>query len=554
MVFTLKRFPARLLLTFLILATSFAANGCGGGASSGDAVPPQSVSLSINSGKAYTTSNTVSLEISAADNMAVGAYYISESPSAPEPYADGWVDVAPSQGYRGTVSYALSAGNGDKKLYVWFRDTSMNVSEAASAVINLAFIAPDVSSPNIIMIVVDTLRADHLPLYGYARDTAPNISALASSSVVFENAYSAAPWTLPSYASMLLGKFAFNHDYYIIPSQAATEKMLPGLLQDNGYRTVSVQTNAFVLYLHEGFDEKADFTDDNIGFNDGAAVNYAINWVNNWSNGNKSFFLFVGLISPHWPYKTNNGFLSNFVMDQTYTSSPQTLVTFPSDNDGVIKYAALPGDVQAKIGTPGNGQYYMDSRLYVAAYDSEIRYADEQIGRLISTLKSRNMYDNSIIIITSDHGENMVEHNTYFTHGNNLYNSLLHVPLLIKFPGQTSTKKIDGGVRTIDILPTALDYAGIDAGAVDGKSLLPVINDANVDLAQRPVISYMLMDIITWSRMVSVVKDGYKFIKNPTGPELYDMAADKDETSNLSASETEKVNDLNEYLMQFYAY
>ncbi len=542
-------------MAFLTLAAAFAANGCGGGSSgNGDAAPPQNVSLSINNGQAYTSSKTVSLNISATDNAGVSAYYISESPDAPAPDATGWVDVTPSQGYKGTVSYELSGDYGDRKLYVWFRDASLNVSEAASAAINLAFIAPDVASPNIIMIVVDTLRADHLPLYGYSRDTAPNISALASSSVVFENAYSAASWTLPSFASMLLGKQAYNHDYNAPLTQAATEKMLPGLLQDNGYRTVSVQTNVFVLYLHEGFDEKANFTDDNIGYNDGAAVNHAIDWLNNWSNGNKNFFLFIGLISPHWPYRTNNGFLSDFVMDQTYASSSQHLVSFQSDNGGIITYAALPGDVQATLGQPSNGLYYMDSRLYVAAYDSEIRYADEQIGRLISTLKRRNMYDDSIIIITSDHGENMVEHDTYFTHGNNLYNSLLRVPLLIKFPGQTSAKHIAADVRTIDILPTALDYAGIDAPDIDGKSLLPVINDGNVDFAERPVSSYLLTNLVTGSRLVSVVKDGYKLVKNPVIYEFYNLTADKDETNNRAASESEKVNGLNEYLLQFYAY
>ncbi|MBI5826129.1 MAG: sulfatase-like hydrolase/transferase [Deltaproteobacteria bacterium] len=551
MVSTFKRSPIRLLMALLALATALAAKGCGG--ASVDFEPPQNVSLSVNGGKAYTTSKTVSLDISATDNAGVNAYYISESPDAPAPDSAGWVSVTPSQGYNGTVSHELSGDYGDRKLYVWFRDTSSNVSETASAVINLAFVAPDVASPNIIMVVVDTLRADHLPLYGYSRDTAPNISALAGSSVVFENAYSAAPWTLPSFASMLLGKQAYNHDYNVAAGIApASEKMLPGLLQDNGYHTVSVQTNAFVLNLHNGFDEKADFTDDNIGYNDGAAVNHAMDWLNNLSIARKKFFLFIGLISPHWPYKTNNGFLSNFVMDPLYVSSSQFLVTLGTD--GAITYDALPGDVQSLLGQPSNGRYYMDSRLYVAAYDSEIRYADEQIGRLIATLKNRNMYEDSIIIVTSDHGENMVEHNTYFTHGNNLYNSLLRVPLLIKFPGQTSAKHITADVRTIDILPTVLDYAGIDAPDIDGKSLLPVINDVNVNFEERPVIAYRVDLSAQAAKSVSVVKDGYKLIKNPVGPELYDLTADKDEFSDLSASESERVNDLNEYLLQFYAY
>lgn len=555
MTFNLKRSPGRLLLAFLTLTAAFIANGCGrgGGGTSGDAAPPENASLSINGGQAYTSSKTVSLNIGATDNVAVSGYYISESPSAPLPDADGWVDVPPSQGYNGTISYELSGDYGDKQLYAWFRDSSSNVSAAASAVVNLAFVAPDVARPNIIMIVVDTLRADHLPVYGYSRDTAPNISGFAASSVVFSNAYSAASWTLPSYASMLLGKFAFHHDYNAPLTQAATEKMLPGLLQDNGYHTVSVQTNPFVLYLHGGFDEKGDFTDSNIDFNDSAAANYAMNWLNNWSDEKRSFFLLIGLISPHWPYSTDNGYLSNFVMDSLYVSSPQSVVSFPSGWDGAITYDALPGDVQARIGAP-IGWCYKDSRLYVAAYDSEIRFADEQIGRLISTLKNKNFYNDSIIIIASDHGENMVEHDTFFTHGNNLYNSLLHVPLLIKFPGQTLAKTVTGEVRTIDILPTVLDYAGIDAGDIDGKSLLPVINAGNVDFSERPVISYLLVNAATLSKTVSVIRDGYKLIKGTIGNELYNLTADKDDLYNLAAAEGDMVNGLNDYLLQFYAY
>ena len=552
--FTLMRSPGWLLLTFLPLAAAFIANGCGGGGTSGDAAPPENVSLSINGGQTYTSSKTVSLNIGATDNVAVSGYYISESPSAPLPDAAGWVDVQPSQGYNGTISYELSENYGDKQVCAWFRDSSSNVSAAASAVVNLAFVAPSVSNPNIIMVVVDTLRVDHLPVYGYSRDTSPNISTLAASSVVFSNAYSAAPWTLPSFASMLLGKFAFNHDYNTLQTQAVTEKMLPGLLQDNGYHTVSVQTNPFVPYLHGSFDEKGDFTDENIGLNDGAAANYTINWLNNWSDEKRSFFLFIGLISPHWPYKTGNGYFPYFVMDPLYTSSSQALVSFPLSNDGAITYDALPEEVQAAIGAPSNGEYYMDSRLYVAAYDSEIRYADEQIGRLISTLKSKNLYNDSVIIITSDHGENMVEHDTYFTHGDNVYNSLLRVPLLIKFPGQTSAKTVAGDVRTIDILPTALDYAGIDSGDIDGKSLLPVINDGNVDFAERPVISYLLKNLVAGTRLVSVVKDGYKLIKNPVISEFYVLAEDEDEIYNLAASKNDGVNALSEYLLQFYAY
>ncbi|MEK7772712.1 MAG: sulfatase-like hydrolase/transferase, partial [Deltaproteobacteria bacterium] len=193
---------SKFLLTLILLAAAFIANGCGGGGgggTSGEAAPPQNVSLFINGGQAYTSSKAVSLNIGATDDAAVGGYYISESPTAPLPDADGWVDVPPSQGYNGTISYELSENYGDKRVYVWFRDSSSNVSAAASAVVNLAFVAPDVASPNIIMVVVDTLRADHLPVYGYGRDTSPNISALAASSVVFSNAYSAAPWTLPSF-------------------------------------------------------------------------------------------------------------------------------------------------------------------------------------------------------------------------------------------------------------------------------------------------------------------------------------------------------------------
>jgi arylsulfatase A-like enzyme len=415
------------------------------------------------------------------------------------------------------------------------------------------------SKPNIIMIVIDTLRADHLSTYGYARNTDPNIADFAKHAVVFQRAVAAAPWTLPSYTSILEGKLAFNHDMNRGVARLPRGTILTSYLKGAGYHTISIQTNLLMTFLKAGdyFDEAYAYDNDVAGvFLDKLAVNKAEQWLSNSDSTANKFFLFVGLLSPHWDYKTDNGFLKEFVSDSLYNAlGPLTvdMTTGHSDGFGIWTYNDLSPDLQSIVGIPQNSLgYYDEARLYMAGYDSEIKYADYQVGRILQKLRDTGLYDDSIIIIASDHGENMIDHKNYFNHSDNLYQSLLHVPLLIKFPRQMDQKYVAEHVRTIDVLPTVFDYSAISFSGTDGKSLLPIINGEMVDFEERPVISYRIDD--SGQEAVSLIKDNYKLIrtKGTEQARLYNLQDDPRETTDISAQETDRVSQLKDFLKTFF--
>ncbi|MEK6531062.1 MAG: sulfatase [Deltaproteobacteria bacterium] len=546
------RINSILTICFLHIIGLIFLNSCSVGHDFGnvqiDAAPPQDLSLTIN-GEDSIDSRTVTVDLSAEDDTAITGYYVSEEPQAPSPDDARWAAIEPVGVLEIKISHELSEGYGEKTLYAFVRDSSNNVSSTVSSVKRVV-VGSKTANPNVVMIVVDTLRADHLPAWGYARDTAPNIAEFAGQSVVFKNAIAPAAWTYPSYASMLLGKFAFNHEHNVYEKKRIEEgAALPIHMKYKGYATVSLQTNVLVEYLDADFDERFQIVD---GSNlDQQIVQKAVKWLDADANKDRTFFMFVGLISPHWDYDPGRSYLYDFVNDDVYASSGNKVVSF---SDG-IAYTDLNSDVQACIAEPLSIEgIYQDSRLYVAAYDSEIRFADYSIGVLLESLKAKGLYDDSLIIITADHGENMTDHTNYFSHGDNLYNSLLHVPLLIKFPGQTESLSVDEYVRTIDALPTVLDYLNLDVDSlsIDGKSLIPVVNGQDVNFGGRPVISYIAG---SWdhSEKISLIKDGYKLIKTGDETELFDLALDPNEQRNIAGLDTDRVNSFNIQLNQYYS-
>lgn len=514
-----------------------------------DAAPPQVLSLTIDAGEGSIVSRSVTVDLTATDDTAITGYYVSEDPQAPAPDDARWVAIDPAGVLETNISYELSEGYGDKTLYVFVRDSANNVSVTESTVKKVV-VGTKVSNPNVIMIVVDTLRADHLPTWGYARNTAPNIAEFAGQSVVFKNAIAPASWTYPSYASILLGKLAFNHEHNVYEKKRIEEgAALPIHMKYKGYATVSLQTNLLLEYLDVDFDERFQIID---GSNlDQQIVQKAVKWLDADVNKDRTFFMFLGLISPHWDYDPQRSYLYDFVNDDVYASSGYKVVSL---TDG-IAYSDLSADVQSCVAEPANIEgLYQDSRLYAAAYDSEIRFADYNIGVLLDSLKAKGIYDDALIIITADHGENMTDHEDYFSHGDNLYNSLVHVPLLIKFPGQTEGMTVDDYVRTIDALPTVLDYLDLDVDSlsIDGKSLIPVVNGQDVNFGGRPVISYQAE---SWDHpeKISLIKDGYKLIKTGDETELFDLALDPNEQRNIAGLDTDRVNSFNLYLNQYYS-
>ena len=344
----------------------------------------------------------------------------------------------------------------------------------------------------IVVISIDTLRADHLPAYGYKNVRTPAIDALAADGVVFERAYSHAPQTLPAHTSLLSGRLPFETGVRdnIGFTVKRSERLLPQMLRERGYATGGV-VSAFVLRKETGIGQGFDFFDADMPpgspdlaiaqvQRDGAESEaIAERWLG--TVGSPRAFLFLHLYEPHKPY-----------------APPERFSEF-------------------------------------APYDGEIAYADEIVGKLIRYLKSHQMYDRSTIVLLSDHGEGLGDHGEQ-EHGLFVYDEAVHVPLIIKQEGNAgSGRRINDVVQHIDLVPTILDLvkASIPAG-LRGRSLKPLL-DGSGRVTESPVYSEALYARyhFGWSELTALTDDRYRYIKAPR-EELYDLKRDPHERENLA--------------------
>ena len=349
-----------------------------------------------------------------------------------------------------------------------------------------------VSGP-IIVLSIDTLRADHLPAYGYKKVKTPAIDALAADGVVFERAYSHAPQTLPAHASLLSGRLPFETGVRDNVGFAVKdgERMLPQMLRDRGFTTGGV-VSAYVLRKETGIARGFDFFDGemppsspelSIGQvqRDGAeSVAIAERWLQ--SIGTARAFLFLHLYEPHKPYAPPARF----------------------------------------------AQY--------APYDGEIAYTDELVGRIVRYLKSHQLYDRSTIVLLSDHGEGLGDHGEQ-EHGLFVYDEAIHVPLVIKQEGNAGAgRRVADLVQHVDLVPTILDLVKAPgSGGFRGRSLKPLLEGTG-RLAETPVYSEALYARyhFGWSELTALTDERYRYIKAPR-EELYDLRQDRDERANIAA-------------------
>ena len=333
---------------------------------------------------------------------------------------------------------------------------------------------------NVILISIDTLRADHLPAYGYFQDTSPNIDGLARSGVVFENAYSQIPFTPPSHWSMMSGLYPFHHGKYAPTDSGEGVTSLAEVLGDEGYSTAGFVGSFMVKSVSDGFDVydlqegipavkwARDIPElppdgESPGVPQGVRYRRAGNTTDralSWLDGQDGrFFLFLHYFDVHMPYDPPSEF---DVFD--YSGSP-----FYSD------------DIYDAPGTNSSRTRRED----VAKYDGEIRYIDYSIGRVVERLRVLGLMDNTILVITADHGEGFGEHtlsqfgfgsdSRVTGHGKTLFDEEVHVPLIIINPKGVAGIRVSQVVESVDIMPTVLEMLGIDADMdLDGESMVPL--------------------------------------------------------------------------------
>ena len=375
---------------------------------------------------------------------------------------------------------------------------------------------------SVILIVVDTLRPDHLGCYGYSRNTSPNIDQFAADSLLFENCFAHAPSTSASVASILSG--FLPHETKVSNKTVMSKQLrtLPVMLRPHGYKTAAVVSN-YVFREIRGWDNGFDKYDAEMKDHELNRKNIierraehttdrAIKVLKKFRKDN--LFMWIHYQDPHGPYTPPAAFAKLF---KSTNLKPRLLKlnNISSGRRGIAKYQKL-GDNR-------------DFHHYVSQYDGEIRYADEHLKRLFDTLKRLELYSDSIIIFTADHGEGMGEHDYYFAHGEYLYNTLTHVPLIIKFPaGPAGTKK--DVVEHIDIVPTILKALNI----------MPGPNLRGCDLAgpipaTREIFAKMETGMVRDNFKYSIMADGFKLIHTPLYDryELYNMTEDFNEELDL---------------------
>ena len=323
------------------------------------------------------------------------------------------------------------------------------------------------SRASVVLITIDTLRADHLGCYGYSRPTSPHIDRLARQGILFEKASTSLPRTTQSIASILSGRYPKSHGARgLFSSVSQTNVMLAEILKDAGYATAAFVSNVF-LQPGQGFEQGFDRYDNPEGRWDGDSAaevtSAALLWLERRPAG-KPFFLWVHYLDPHW----------------TYAPGPPFDRAFDTDFEGPF---TLYADLDARRLT--KGQVIFENRLaprqvkhLVALYDGEIAQVDAALAPLLETVRAGPRP--TLIVLTSDHGESLGEHNYYFAHGEYLYEPGLRIPLLISWPGRIPSGVSSGALaQNIDIAPTILGLLGIDRlQSVDGRPLLIPERDA----------------------------------------------------------------------------
>jgi len=429
---------------------------------------------------------------------------------------------------------------------------------ATPYVASIAPIAPAAGRPNVILISLDTVRADHLSVYGYPEKTTPRLEEFAKESVVFTRAVSSGDMTLPSHASLFTGLYPSQHGAHFSPRHRmgvpldARFDTLASLLRNQGYWTGGVVANGGYLSIAFGLNRGFTYWDQRLPavmlaplprpYLRGRIRDLAVRFfpTSSWDRVSRSaeeinasvlvaldrrprdgrpFFLFVNYMDAHIPYIPPAPYSNLFPgKDPAFTES---------------RYIATYLDVISHNRPIGQ----RERAHLVSQYDGGIAYLDAQLAALFDHLKSAGLYENSLIVVTSDHGEALGERNELDHGGLSLYDDQIHVPLLIRYPGGTRRAVIDRPAAGVDILPTILQVAGAPVPKdIAGQSLAePIAADREVLAESFPGGRAYFTNSGRFNRMYrGVMTASQKYIASTSGsPELYDLLRDPAESKNL---------------------
>jgi len=393
----------------------------------------------------------------------------------------------------------------------------------------------------VVLISCDTLRADHLGMYGYARDASPKLDAFAKNAVVFERAYGTAPHTNPALSSLLTGRLpdelgVSGGNRMLMPEAV---RSLPEMLRDAGIPSAAIVSNWALrrpsnvrqeIGVAQGFTDFDDEMGTDSGLREGhferladATTDAAIAWLDANEKQHDRFFLWVHYQDPHGPYTPPDDYRGRF--------------------ESELQAGLLPrlGSTQEGFGQIPHYQIIEGKRqpsFYLDRYDEEIRFFDHEVGRLLDSLQARGLFEDSLIVFTSDHGESLGEHNYWFTHESNLYDEQVRVPLVVRYPDNLPRPSGDNLVGHLDFVPSVLDALGLPPEPTRGVSLI------SESLPGDRVLSHSLHPPDDPRRWFGITDARYRLLIPRTGPELYDLRDDSKELRNIAHDQPERVKSM----------
>ena len=469
------------------------------------------------------------------------------------------VALAASKGHSAFTAAALLAGFGMMRIAAAPPTEAAGQSEASAR-------------PNIVLISLDTTRADHLSVYGYARRTTPRLEAFASGATLYRHAYANGDMTLASHASMFTGLFPMQHGaHYDGDFRRAIASEIPTLaelLRKAGYRTAASVANTALLDPSYGFARGFDryamprhrgVVVPSFSFYLRMGVyKLTLPWL--WTEAlrrfvkadeiattgermaaqpdGKPFFLFVNFMESHRPWISSNEFRARYpAYDQTFDE--MKMLSF-SHAVATGKYTIPAHDV---------------AKMH-AAYDGSIAYLDDVAGGLLERLKRQPWYGNSLIVVTADHGEFFGEHGL-LDHGNSVGHELTSIPMIVKFPGQTARREVQSPVSQVDVFSTIAAAAGVAQPAgVRGVDLAlgDPGDERTIVMESYPFINFTSVNPKMNRLERGLVKGRWKMIQSNRGRrDLYDMVSDPRESKNLWSSETEVAREMDRLLREWVA-
>ena len=397
----------------------------------------------------------------------------------------------------------------------------------AEAEVTASGTVPRAAAPharNLIVLLVDTMRADHLGCYGYARPTSPSMDAFAASGTLFENAATPKPKTSPAVASLFTGTWPSTHLVHGARTELVEENVtLAETLQKAGIATFGVSANINInksLGYGQGFDElrwvtRAELpTGERVDNHAVAVATQLMRWVS--EHRDQRFFAYAHFIDPHSPYRPPPPYAEMFAGDALDGALGSVEQHEPNAN--------YIDRIQSSVFLPEVG---FDLDEYVALYDGEIRFTDEAIGATLNTLEQLGLADSTIVVVVSDHGESMVEHHAWFNHGLFPYEEQVHVPLMLRGPGIAAGQRRTEQVSLVGLMPTLLDLLGVDApDTVEAGSFAGLLDAAAPSREGAPtMLSARYEDLtMTWGLRTN----RWKYLFNPgkaSPPAAFRMSA-----------------------------